>query len=79
MVEVGDHECTGGGFISGECPIGDSRIAEIGVWLKEQYDRAEILLRVARASQAAELRRVTFLQRYLKVPDRPLTRVVGSY
>lgn len=62
-----------------ELPAGDSRIAEIGVWLKEQYDRAEILLRVARASQAAELRRVTFLQRYLKVPDRPLTRVVGSY
>ena len=29
MVEVGDHECTGGGFISGECSIGDSRIAEI--------------------------------------------------
>jgi hypothetical protein len=29
MVEVGDHECTGGGFISGECSIGDICIAEI--------------------------------------------------
>jgi hypothetical protein len=29
MVEVGDHECTGGSFISCECSVGDSRIAEI--------------------------------------------------
>ena len=29
MVEVGDHECTGGGFISGECSISYIRIAEI--------------------------------------------------
>jgi hypothetical protein len=29
VAEVGDHECTGGGFISGKCSIGDSCIAEI--------------------------------------------------
>jgi hypothetical protein len=29
VIEVGDHECTSGSFISGECSVGDSRIAEI--------------------------------------------------
>jgi hypothetical protein len=60
-------------------PAGDPRIVEIAAWLKEEFTRTEILLRIARASQAAELRRATFLQRYLKRPDRPLMRVVGSY
>jgi hypothetical protein len=60
-------------------PAGDPLIREIGAWLKDLFGRTEILLRVARVSQAAELRRVTFLQRYLGAPDRPLRRVVGSY
>jgi hypothetical protein len=60
-------------------PAGDPRIADIAAWLKEEYNRTEILLRISRASQAADLRRVTFLQRYLKRQDRPVQRVVGSY
>jgi hypothetical protein len=60
-------------------PAGDPRIADIAAWLTEEYRRADILVRVGRASQAAELRRVSYLQRYLKTQDRPLRRVVGSY
>jgi hypothetical protein len=60
-------------------PAGDPGIAEIARWAKDKYSRAEILVRVGRASQAAELRRVSFLQRYLKTQDRPVRRVVGSY
>lgn len=56
-------------------PPGDPGVREIAAWLKELFDRTEILLRIARASQASDLRRVTFLQRYLPVPDRRAARV----
>jgi hypothetical protein len=39
------------------------------------YGRTEILLRIGRASQAGELRRITFLQRYLPPADRRAARV----
>jgi hypothetical protein len=45
-------------------PAGDPAVGEIAVWLTDLFDRAEILVRIGRASQASELRRVTFLQRY---------------
>jgi hypothetical protein len=51
-------------------PAGDTGIGEIAAWLKDLFDRTEILVRIGRASQASELRRVTFLQRYLPRPDR---------
>jgi hypothetical protein len=56
-------------------PPGDPVVREIAAWLKDLFDRTEILLRIARASQAGDLRRITFLQRYLPVPDRRAARV----
>ena len=50
-------------------PSGDPGVREIGAWLKEQFDRTEILLRIARASQAADYRRLTFLRRYLPAAE----------
>jgi hypothetical protein len=38
---------------------------EIATWLQDLYTRTEILLRIARATQADELRQVTLLKRYL--------------
>jgi hypothetical protein len=58
-----------------ELPPGDPRVREIAAWLKELFGKTEILLRIARASQATELRRVTFLKRYLPGPDRRASRV----
>jgi hypothetical protein len=58
-------------------PAGDSRRDEIAAWLKDLLGRTEILVRIARASQAAELRQVTFLQRYLSKQDRPPDRRLG--
>ena len=51
-------------------PAGDPGIREVAAWLKDLFDRTEILLRVGRASQAAELRRINFLSQYLPRPDR---------
>jgi hypothetical protein len=56
-------------------PAGDPGVGEIAAWLKELFERTEILLRIARASQAGELRRVTFLQRYLPPVDRRAAHV----
>ena len=56
-------------------PAGDPGIREIAAWLKVLFDGTEILLRIARASQASELRRITFLQRYLPPPDRRAARI----
>jgi hypothetical protein len=56
-------------------PAGDPGVGEIAAWLKDLFDRTEILLRVARASQAGELRRITFLQRYLPAADRRAAHV----
>jgi hypothetical protein len=56
-------------------PAGDPGIREIAIWLKELFERTEILLRIARASQANELRRVTFLKKYLPRPDRRAAHV----
>lgn len=51
-------------------PAGDPGVNEIAAWLKELFERTEILLRIARAAQADELRRLTFLKRYLPRQDR---------
>jgi len=51
-------------------PAGDPGIHEIAAWLKDLFERTEILLRIARVSQADELRQLTFLKRYLPRPDR---------
>lgn len=42
-----------------------ANLAEIGAWLQDLYARTDILLRIARATQADELRQVTLLRRYL--------------
>ena len=46
-------------------PAGDPGIREIATWLNELFEWTEIMLRIARASQADEFRRIVFLQRYL--------------
>jgi len=51
-------------------PAGNPGRREIAAWLKDLFGRTEILLRIARASQAAELRHLMFLKRYLPRPDR---------
>jgi hypothetical protein len=51
-------------------PAGDPWKREIATWLRELFTRTEILLRIARASQADEFRRITFLQRYLPRQNR---------
>jgi hypothetical protein len=51
-------------------PAGDPGVGKIAAWLKDLFARTEILLRIARASQAHELRHLTFLKRYLPPPDR---------
>jgi hypothetical protein len=56
-------------------PAGDPGIREIAIWLKELFDRTEILLRIGRASQADEFRRLTFLKRYLPGQDARAPRV----
>jgi hypothetical protein len=56
-------------------PAGDPGVREIATWLKDVFDRTEILLRIARASQADEFRRLTFLKRYLPTEDRRAQRV----
>jgi hypothetical protein len=53
--------------------------AEIAAWLKQEYEHADILLRIGRAQQADTLRRVVFLQRYFPGPDPFSRRVVGNY
>jgi hypothetical protein len=54
---------------------GHEGVAEIAAWLKDQFDRTEILLRIARAAQARELRQVMFLKRYLPRPDQRAAHV----
>ena len=39
-------------------PAGDPGIHEIAAWLKDLFERTEILLRIARVSQADELRQL---------------------
>jgi len=56
-------------------PAGDPGVREIAVWLKELFDRTEILLRIGRASHADEFRRITFLKRYLPRQDGLAQRV----
>jgi hypothetical protein len=51
-------------------PAGDPGIGEIAAWLKDLFGRTEILVRIARVSQADELRHLTFLKRYLPRADR---------
>jgi hypothetical protein len=46
----------------------DPDIAEIATWLSELYARTDILLRIGRAAQADELRRVLMLKRYTARP-----------
>lgn len=47
-------------------PEGDARIGEIAWWLREQVEWTEVMLRTARAAQAEELRRIPFLNGYLR-------------
>ena len=57
-----------GAIAAGEAralPAGDPGIREIATWLTELFEWTEIMLRIARASQADEFRRIVFLQRYL--------------
>jgi len=56
-------------------PAGDPGVREIAAWLKELFDRTEILLRIARASQGDEYRRLTFLRRYLPPAESRAARV----
>jgi hypothetical protein len=53
--------------------------AEIAAWLKQEYECADILLRIGRAQKADTLRRTVFLQRYFPGPDPFSRRVVGNY
>lgn len=56
-------------------PAGGPGKNEIATWLREVFTSTEILLRIARASQADEFRRITFLQRYLPGQNRKGPRV----
>jgi hypothetical protein len=56
-------------------PAGDPGKLEIAAWLRELFSSTEILLRIGRASQADEFRRITFLQRYLPRQNRKAPRV----
>jgi len=56
-------------------PPGDPGGREIAGWLQDLFGRTEILLRISRASQAGELRRIAFLRRYLPADDRRAARV----
>jgi hypothetical protein len=56
-------------------PPGDPGIAKIAAWLSELYARTDILLRIGRAAQGDELRRVLMLKRYTAGPYRPARRV----
>jgi hypothetical protein len=47
-------------------PAGDPRIREMAAWLDEQLQCTGTLLRIARAAQADELRRIPFLKGYLR-------------
>ena len=47
-------------------PEGDPQIAEIVAWVGELLEWTGIMLRTSRAAQADELRRVPFLQGYLR-------------
>lgn len=46
-------------------PSGDPLLLEIGLWLQALYRDIEILVRIGRATDAGELRRVAFLRKYL--------------
>ena len=56
-------------------PAGDPGIREIAAWLNELFESTEIMLRISRASQADEFRRIAFLQRYLPRQQRPTPRM----
>jgi len=56
-------------------PAGDPGIREIASWLNELFESTGIMLRIARASQADDLRRVQFLKRYLPRQYRQTPRV----
>ena len=56
-------------------PPGDSGIGEIATWLNGLFQSTEIMLRIARASQADEFRRIAFLQRYLPRQHRQEPRL----
>ena len=56
-------------------PAGDPGVGEIAAWLKELFDRTEILLRIARTAQADEYRRLMLLKRYLPKQDARTPRL----
>ncbi|MEI9976901.1 MAG: hypothetical protein WDO73_35535 [Ignavibacteriota bacterium] len=45
-------------------------VAEIAAWLKDLFDRTEILLRIARAAHAEDLHQLALLKRYLSQADQ---------
>jgi hypothetical protein len=47
-------------------PPADPQIREIGAWVDELLDWTGIMLRSSRAAQADELRRIPFVQSYLR-------------
>jgi hypothetical protein len=49
-------------------PRGDVRFGELAEWLKQVYESTEILVRIGRASQADQFRRLVFLKKYLPEP-----------
>jgi hypothetical protein len=56
-------------------PPGDPQIREIGTWLDRQLETAGIMLRIGRAAQADELRRIPFLKRYLGQQTRAASQM----
>ena len=56
-------------------PAGDPGIGEIGAWLTKLLEQIEILVRIARASQADEFRRIVSLKKYLPRKPRPAPQV----
>lgn len=60
---------------TGTLPAGDPAREEIAAWLKQRFESAEILVRIGRAAQADEFRRMVFLRRYLPQGGGPASRV----
>jgi len=47
-------------------PAGDARRSELAAWVRELWESTETMLRVGRAAQAEELRRMPFVRTYLR-------------
>jgi hypothetical protein len=67
--------CTAAAGEARSLPPGDPRIREIAAWLDGQLETTGILLRIARATCADEIRRIPFLKRYLRQRTPPAAQV----